>query len=223
MNYAAAFTDFFKHPKWVTSLLLAGVCCLIPIAGAMVVIGWLISGFWVRTENSYETFPPFAFDNFGAKLERGLIPVVVGLVIGIGGSIVLGIPLVIVSFAAAATKSVAIILLVSFAMRIVTSVIVFTLMRPFTLRASLLQDFGKAFDFNYAKRFLSLMWKELLISSVILAILGIVIGFVVCIGWILGPPLFCFAWGHLDKQIYNLYLARGGEPMGLSPKLAGIV
>jgi hypothetical protein len=29
-----------------------------------------------------------------------------------------------------------------------------------------------------------------------------------------------FAWIHLCAQLYKLYLARGGEPVPVSPKLA---
>ena len=34
------------------------------------------------------------------------------------------------------------------------------------------------------------------------------------------PIYFC--WVHLHKQLYRLYLSRGGEPVPLSPKLNDI-
>jgi hypothetical protein len=33
------------------------------------------------------------------------------------------------------------------------------------------------------------------------------------------PPILYFANVHLDKQLYNLYISRGGPPVMLSPKL----
>ena len=32
-------------------------------------------------------------------------------------------------------------------------------------------------------------------------------------------PVVIFSWHHLQKQLYQLYLARGGEPVPLNPKL----
>jgi hypothetical protein len=40
-----------------------------------------------------------------------------------------------------------------------------------------------------------------------------------CVGtyFALVPVYFC--WVHLYKQLYRLYLSRGGEPVPMSPKL----
>ena len=71
MNYMASISDFFKSPKWLMNLLLGGVCCLIPIVGPLVLMGWLITGFWAREDQRPETFPDFDFNQFGKYLERG--------------------------------------------------------------------------------------------------------------------------------------------------------
>ena len=93
MNYTASVSDFFKSPKWMMNLLLGGVCVLIPIVGPIVVLGWLITGFWARQDENFETFPDFDFSHFGKYLERGLWPFLVAFVVGVGLSIVL-VPLV---------------------------------------------------------------------------------------------------------------------------------
>jgi len=80
MNCLTSITDFFESPKWMMNLLLAGVCFLIPIVGPMVVIGWLITGFWGRPDQSPRTFPDFDFNLFATYIERGLWPFLVGLV-----------------------------------------------------------------------------------------------------------------------------------------------
>jgi hypothetical protein len=41
----------------------------------MVVLGWLITGFWARQDQNFETFPDFDFSHFGKYLERGLVAV----------------------------------------------------------------------------------------------------------------------------------------------------
>ena len=43
----------------------------------MVLMGWLLTGFWGRNDDRPETFPDFDFDNFGKNLERGLWPTLV--------------------------------------------------------------------------------------------------------------------------------------------------
>ena len=93
MNYAASVSDFFKSPKWMMNLLLGGVCVLIPIVGPMVVLGWLITGFWARQDENFETFPDFDFSHFGKYLERGLWPFLVAFVASMAMSIVM-VPLV---------------------------------------------------------------------------------------------------------------------------------
>ena len=89
MKYTDSVFDFFKSPKWMMNLLLGGVCVLIPVVGPMVVLGWLITGFWARQDESFETFPDFDFSHFGKYLERGLWPFLVTFVAGVGVSIVL--------------------------------------------------------------------------------------------------------------------------------------
>jgi hypothetical protein len=59
MNYAVSVSDFFKTPKWGMSLLFGTLAMFIPVAGWMLVVGWVITGFWSRREESFEKFPPF--------------------------------------------------------------------------------------------------------------------------------------------------------------------
>ena len=94
---------------------------------------------------------------------------------------------------------------------------------PLVLRASITQDFGQSFSFPFVKRFVTVMWKEILLSSVFQIVAGTVLicigALALCVGmyFALVPAYFC--WMHLQKQLYRLYLSRGGEPVPLSPKL----
>ena len=237
MNYTASVSDFFKSPKWMMNLLLGGVCVLIPIVGPMVVLGWLITGFWARQDQRFETFPDFDFSHFGKYLERGLWPFLVAFVVSMAFSIVL-VPLVWVLMIPAMVAgglysghepnagtcfgAVAMILVM-----LVVAVVVFGLMLvlvPLKIRASLTQDFAKSFDLGFVKRFLALTWKEIVLSSLFVMIVGtliILLGTIVfCIGMYFATVLVYFSWTHLHKQLYALYLSRGGEPVPLSPKLS---
>jgi hypothetical protein len=236
VNYTDSISDFFKSPKWMMNLLLGGVCVLIPIVGPMVVLGWLVTGFWARRDENYATFPEFDFSQFGKYLERGLWPFLVAFVVSSVFSIVLVpliwlfmIPTIVLGGmssghqpnAGSCVGAIAIVVMI-----LVVAVLVFALMLvlvPLKIRASLTQDFAKSFDFGFVKRFLALTWKEIALSSLFVMVTGpllICLGMVVfCVGMYFATVLVYFSWTHLHKQLYALYLSRGGEPVPLSPKL----
>ena len=236
MNYTASVSDFFKSPKWMMNLLLGGVCVLIPIVGPMVVLGWLITGFWARQDENFETFPDFDFSHFGKYLERGLWPFLVAFVVSMAFSIlivplvwVLMIPTMLIGGLSSGNEpnagtcvgAIAMILVI-----LVFVVMIFALMLvlvPLKIRASLMQDFAKSFDVVFVKRFLALTWKEIVLSSLFVMITGtlfVCLGMIVfCVGMYFATVLVYFSWTHLHKQLYAVYLSRGGEPVPLSPKL----
>lgn len=222
MNYPAAFQDFFKSPKWTMNLLLGAVCCIIPPLGMIVLMGWLLGGFWGRTDERAETFPEFSFDKFGKYLERGLWPALVwiaGIVVMIPVIIVVSIMMaVILGTGGFAGIMINVVNLAIFA------VVSFFLL-PVVLRAGLMQDFSAGFNMPFLKKFVELTKTELAISVLVLAVAGFVtmlLGKVFCIGLLLilaATPVVNYAWAHLAKQLYTLYVSRGGEPLPISPKL----
>ena len=231
MNYPASVTDFFKSPKWMTNLLMAGVCIFIPFIGAVVVKGWILGGLWGRDDERPETFPDFDFGKFGKYLERGLWPFLVQLVSGMAVGLVLAVVMVpfalITGMITHATNDNgcvgAIMGLFMFCFYIVVIALMLFVITPLTLRASLMQDFGQAFNVPFLKKFASLMWKEILIASLFEVVAGgllMCVGAIaLCIGMYFAMVIVYFSWLHLHKQLYQLYLSRGGEPIPVSPKL----
>lgn len=232
MNYVASVLDFFKSPKWMMNLLLGGVCVLIPIIGPIVVLGWLITGFWARQDEDYATFPDFDFSNFGKYLERGLWPFLVTFVVSlvmVPVAWVVMIPAMLIGGLSSGHDgnvngclgAIVMLLMILFFLLLVFAMML--LLVPLKLRASLTQDFGKAFDFGFAKRFVMLTWKEIVLSSLFVMAASIVLvclGMMVfCVGMYFAIVLIYFSWTHLHKQLYLLYLSRGGEPVPFSPKL----
>jgi hypothetical protein len=233
MNYTASVSDFFKSPKWMMNMLLAGVCVFIPFIGQIVVKGWLITGFWGRDEERPETFPDFDFGNFGKYLERGLWPFLVTLVSSLVFGVVfavfmvpLGLITSLLSGGSHGHENGCIggfIAMFMFVFYIVMIVAILFLLTPLVLRASITQDFGQSFNFPFVKRFVSLVWKEIFLSSLFQIVASMALlclgALAVCVGmyFALVPAYFC--WMHLQKQLYRLYLSRGGEPVPPSPKL----
>jgi hypothetical protein len=232
MNYMASITDFFKSPKWGMNLLLGAVHAIIPIVGPMALMGWMLAGFWGRDDERAETFPDLVFDKFGKNLERGLWPTLVSLVAAVvlvPVFTVLMIMMAVVTGAASGEHGSgalgAMIMLVFVALFVIVAAAVALVMLPMTLRAGLLQDFAPAFNMTFVKRFLTLTKTELALSVLFICGAGFVlflVAMVPCIGVLLIyaaiPPLQ-YAWMHLTKQLYTLYIARGGEPLVISPKL----
>jgi len=219
------------------NLLLGGVCVLIPIVGPMVVLGWLITGFWARRDENFETFPDFDFSHFGKYLERGLWPFLVAFVASMAVSIVmvplawiLMIPMMLaggISSGGHQANAVGcfgvlamIMMMLVWALMIVGLMLVLV---PLKIRASLTQDFAKSFDVGFVKRFVALTWKEMVLSSLFIlvtSLLFLFLGMIVfCVGMYFATVLSYFSWTHMHKQLYTLYLSRGGEPVPLSPKL----
>ena len=232
MNYAASISDFFKTPQWVMNTLLAGLCVFIPIVGPIVILGWLVTGFWGRDDEGFETFPEFKFDHFGKYLERGLWPFLVTFLISlimVPAVFVLMIPgmLTVALFGGDAEDanvwliSITWILLLLFYLLMLG--VTALLIAPFKVRASLTQDFAKSFDLSFAKRFIALTWKETMLSWIFVMLASIGLAFlgmlVFCIGMYFAFVPVYFCWTHLSKQLYTLYLSRGGEPVPPSPKL----
>jgi hypothetical protein len=233
MNYAASISDYFKSPKWTMNTLLAGVCVFIPIIGQIVIKGWLITGFWAREDERPETFPDFDFNNFGKYLERGLWPFLVTLVSGLAfamAACVIIVPMTMMvtllgahDHGSASGCAAALLFLVLMVFYVVLVLGMLAVLTPLTIRATLTQDFAQSFNFAFVKRFIALTWKETIIASLFLAAAGLVLGMigaiVFCIGAYFATVPIYFCWIHLHKQLYRLYLSRGGEPVPMSAKL----
>ncbi|CAN5857658.1 hypothetical protein BH11VER1_BH11VER1_24830 [soil metagenome] len=235
MKYIESITDFFKSPKWTMNMLLGAVCAIIPFVGPMVLMGWLLNGFWGRSDEKAETFPDFNFDQFGKNLERGLWPTLVSMVGGFVLVPVMGVVALVSMLVLGGAASVGggrtgggLAILMMLMIGVVMLVLIMALMfilTPMVLRAALTQDFASAFNLPFVKQFLSLTKTELALSMLFMGVAGIVlmvVSSVPCIGILLifpVVPVINFGWIHLTKQLYKLYLSRGGEEISLSPKL----
>lgn len=236
MNYNASVSDFFKSPQWKSNFLLGAVAILIPLVGPLVLTGWHVTGLWARGDREEPgEFPPFDFQYFAKYLERGLWPFLVNLVASlvlVPVILCMMFPLLIFSGAFDSKQSQApdgmfiAILLGMFGLQFVLMMAYQLFVTPLMLRATITQDFKSSFDFTFAKSFVAGTWKELLASMVFMFGLGLclmVLAVVTCyIGAFFAAPVVMFGWHHLQKQLYQLYLVRGGEPVPLSPKLRDI-
>lgn len=230
VNYGAAIADFFKTPRWGMNLLFGGLCMLIPIVGPMVLTGWLVTGFWMRDSDDAAQFPPFDFGEFGSYVERGLWPFLVIIVVTMAVMPLFSILMLLPTFGGAffaheqtGRYLVAAASLISMALCFLGIVFVTFVMTPVKLRATLTQSFGAAFNPPFIRQFITLTWKEMLVGGLFLMVANLflmVVGLLVlCVGVYGAAVVNYFAYMHLSKQLYRVYLARGGESVPLNPKL----
>lgn len=241
MNYSASLSDFFKSPKWGTNLLLGGVCMLIPVVGPLALMGWHAGALYGRKDkDDFLGYPEFNFSNLGTYIERGVWPFLVQMVVSLVLVPVMWVVMAVPMFSMVALMAVsegksgqavepsplmAIGMALVMAAAIAVGVAIMVLIsKPMMLRATLEQGFGPAFDFGFIKRFIALTWKEQIISVIYLMAVSIMLGLlgmmVFCVGIYFVAALITFMTYHLDRQLYDLYLARGGEPVAVSPKLS---
>jgi hypothetical protein len=94
---------------------------------------------------------------------------------------------------------------------------------PLRLRATITQDFGSSFNWRFYKHFYSLVWPEVLQAgafSVFITAVLMIAGVVACyVGMFFTMPLTFYVWHHLERQLYDVYLSRGGDPVPRSVKL----
>ena len=91
---------------------------------------------------------------------------------------------------------------------------------PMSLRAGLMQEFGAAFDFGFVRDFIRRVWVDVLLGQVFLFTTYLVLlplGLALCcVGIYPLMVLWLFAHTHLVFQLYELYLARGGQEIPLA-------
>jgi hypothetical protein len=225
-DYIQPFRYLFDNPKAGMNLLFACILMLIPIVGPIVSMGWY--GRVLRALVKHETpaVPELDFNQFVEYLKEGAIAFVISLLIvlpitfiilfvvfggiamislfthepeqmqpflivtfiGIGGVVLLGFMLLISIFSSAALT-----------------------------RAYLTLDWGQAMDFrkiiSYAKatwRSVVTAWVVYLPASILLMIVGML---ALYLGLYPASVIMSVAWIHFMYQIYERYLASGGEPI----------
>jgi Protein of unknown function (DUF4013) len=226
MQYFGAYRFLFESPKWATHLLIGTVCQLVPIVGPMVWMGYGYDVIEAKHRYGRDLFPVFDFNRLGSYLARGAWAFLVALVVAIPVFSVIG--LLFLSFAisliaaenAGEPNPFSIVLfgvvftvfaVLFFASQFVTV--------PMILRAGLSQDFAAGFSMTFIRDFLARVWKEQLLSFLVLIITwpflfvaGLLLLFV---GVYAAAALMLFAQIHFQYQLYELYLERGGTPIPL--------
>lgn len=227
LQYMYIYNYVFENPNWKTNVLYAMVCMLIPVIGPLVFMGYQFEMIESMLRQPGRTYPDFDFGKFSNYLVRGLWPFLASMIVSLPFGFVMGmfyvvmVVLIGVISAAAGKDAGPVVLLVAFPIEFIT---MFTLqiamqlvVTPFVIRAGLCQDFGQTFNFGWAMSFLKKTWSSMLlfelfffVTAMPLAMIGLL---VCCIGIYPVAGFLVLARANLLLQLYNLFLARGGEPV----------
>jgi hypothetical protein len=234
IQYLDSLSYIFSHPDWLKNFLIFTVFLLIPVFNTVLYFGYLYEIAEHRHRRLAGPYPLFEIRKFAAYMTRGiwcfflmgilqiiLLPIVqvlwngtffgsmAAMQSGDWGVVIVSIvvPLVIITFAA-----------FLLALQV--------LMTPFLIRGGLSQNFGLMADFRWVVHYLCAMWVEttlvslfLLFASVAFSLLGCLL---FCVGLFAVGPLMAMAHAHLHRQLYELFLARGGQPIPLRPLAADV-
>ena len=169
--------------------------------------------------------PDFTFNRFSDYLMRGVWPFlvwfIVGTVVGMAAVFFLIVGMAIAGLAAAG-KSIGILIVLYGLFWIVYAFVMGVakvLATPMYLRAGLSGDFSVAFSMDFFRDFMKRVGKEVVLAEAFLMVTGTalgILGLLLCyVGLFPAMVLMTCAQHHLEYQLYELYLERGGREVAL--------
>jgi hypothetical protein len=171
-------------------------------------------------------YSDFTFDRFTEYLKRGVWPFLVNLIVNLPAGMFLALAMFLgmMGLGLASRHSDAA-TVAGFCLLGLLYVFVLMVMavvsKPLYLRAGLSRDFGSAFSMTFFRDFLSRVGKEVFVAVLFLAVTGtllMILGLLACyVGIFPAMGLLMFAQHHIDFQLYDLYLKRGGTPVESKP------
>ncbi|MDX1943812.1 MAG: DUF4013 domain-containing protein [Pirellulaceae bacterium] len=238
IEYLAAVRIVFSHPDWVKNVLLVGVFSLIPVLSVPFLLGYLFEVTEMLHRRAAAPYPLFEIRRYDRYVTRGiwayLVTNIVGTVLGPVLNIVLQLSVFGIMAATSAIQSdpgtgtiiVAIIVTLLAVGLLMFLLVMMVILTPVYLRAGLTQDFAGTFKFRWWGDFLRRVWLEtLLVNLFSLLASGVLITLgcaVLCVGVLFTGAIASLMAAHLNWQLYELYLARGGEPIPLKPLPADV-
>ena len=223
MQYGKAYGYVLNREGGTTSTLLASLSlastAFIPVVGQLVFLGYQAEVTEdLERDPDLEDHDDFRFENFARYLSRGVWPFVTNLLVGL---VAAGAAVAAVAVGAAAGWAlnapwVAVVAYLVLLLPVVFLVSLYSL--PLLLHVQLTGKLRVGAAFAFASRFLGKLWGQCLVTLFVhylIASLLTVAGLALCcVGVFPATVVVLMAQDHLSLQLYRLYLAEGGEPVG---------
>ena len=195
---------------------------------------WVMDALPVDEDHAPGSYPDFNFNRFSEYLIGGIWPflvrMIVNLFVGMVAAFVLIVGMMVAGAAAASSDSPVMFIVVyalfwvAYAFLMMVAGILTT---PLYLRAGLSGDFASAFSMEFYRDFMKRVGKEVVLAELFMMATGTVVGLIgllMCyIGLFPAIALLIYAHHHLEYQLYELYLERGGVPVERKEKSPSVV
>jgi hypothetical protein len=228
--------EFFRALKFIFSqerawnnILMLTVLLFIPVVGQITMYGWHCEIIQRLERRHPKPIPDFNFSDFTHYLSRGVTPFVTQMILTMPFSIVFGVlgggagmAVAIASRSASRTPGEppwAMLSIYGAVMMLATlsGPFIAILMNAGLVRAELTEELGKTLSFSGLMGYVRRTWMTTLLSSFVYGLIAsvvIILGLCCCYFGVF-PAAVIVGTGlvHLRFQIYQKYLARGGEPI----------
>lgn len=223
--WGESFHFIFREPNWMLTILLGGICQLIPVIGPLVLMGYAYEVLVDLTVTGGATYRPFDFNRFMAYLKRGAWPFLVSLVVGLilvpvlyvlmilGALLVVGLanavgddaaPVVVVIFG-----------VLGFLLYLALVIGLNVVLQPMFLRSALMMEFGQGFQMAFVRDYLHRVFGEkvkVILYLTLVSLPLVLAGFLACfVGIYAAVVVMMLMQVHLQFQVYEIYRTRGGE------------
>jgi hypothetical protein len=224
----AAVKAVFDDPEWKSNVLIGLVFLLIPIVGPIALSGWMCEVHQRLVRRHPRPVPKIDFGDFAEYIKRGLNVFLVQLVISLPltfifmGVVMAGI--IAAGAAAAGTNEPLVGIAVSVGVGLVGLVfllLINVLGNAATTRAELTENFSEALSVGKLMGYAKETFGMVLVKTITFGFVStgiVLLGLMLCyFGLYPAMVVIQIAAMHLRHQIYDAYLARGGEPIALKP------
>ena len=218
-----AIKSIFEGPNWPSNLLWLSISVLLQsfVVGQVFLFGYGAALLQYRAGVPGRKSPDIDSNRLGDYFMQGLWPFLVYLVASLLITPIVFLPVALVAgllmFVGMQSDGINGILVVlgSVPLFLLLVIPMIVLLSPALIRAMICQDFMQSFDFKWCMSFIKLTFWEMVLSSAILFVLGVVIYLVgsalFCVGALPATGIISGATMHLLAQWYELFLSRGGE------------
>jgi hypothetical protein len=229
VSYQEAINFALANRNWFVNCLLIGLLHCIPfvggIVGPIVALGYLYGDYESLLRDGRPIPSEFALGKFMDYLQRGVMAFLAMLLVSLSTTFLLGIclsPIMVLGMVLFAKSEEArgILMPLSYVpfTFLITAITIFA--GPIVFRVGLSGKFEEISNFKWLLDFVKAMWPQMLIGSIVISIIsGLALSagmLVCCVGLIPAIGYINYVNFHIQRQWYEIYVTKGGEPIPLS-------
>jgi hypothetical protein len=228
VSYAEAFDFPRSNPNWILNCLLLGLAAIIPGLGPYLVqlisAGYLFGDYEAQQRYGHPAPSDVKFEKFGDYLQRGVMPFLASFLLQIATGMLTAMicmPLIIIGGALMEKTDglSGILIAIGYAGLLLLNIIFGLLVCPIVLRVGISNRFEEITNFKWAMSMFRMMWPQMLIGSIVVGLIGLVVillGLAVCcVGVIPAQGYVICMFFNLQRQWYEIFVTKGGEPIPL--------